>query len=288
MKKSNFIILLVACFALFPLYHYATNAKRYKNEQVKASGIIVNKTVEVKSFHGVDVSPSIWVILDDTPEGQVRIETDSVFQKYVSVKVNNGILEVQIKGSLSTNNARKDFIKVHAPIGGVNRIEAAAFAAVVAKKTIDVPKFYLNLSSGSSFEGEIACSEANIEVSSSACAKLSGKAANLEIEANSSGKVDFTTVVSEKIICDVSSAGNLTLVGVTDTLSIDVNSSGRVNAKKMAAVDVTCTASSSGKASTYANGILNLKASSGGRILYGGNYKEIYTNTSLGGSIAKE
>lgn len=288
MKKLNYVILLSACFILIPLYHYATNVRSDKNKKEIASGVIVEKTVAVKSFHGVDVSPSILVILDDMPKGQVCIETDSVYQKYVQVKVSNGILKVEIKGNLYTDKVTRDFIKVFAPITGVNKIEAAASASVVAKKTIVVPKFYLDLSSGASFEGGLACVEANIEVSSSARATLSSKANSLLIEANSSGKVDCTSIVSKKVVCDVSSSGELSIEGDTDALFLEVSSSGRVDAKNLKANEVICTASSVGNVSVCANESLNMDASSGGRILYSGDYKQIQTNTSSGGSASKE
>ena len=71
---------------------------------ITGSGNIITETRTVNNFNGIKSSGSIDVEIVNDGTESVKVEADDNVAKYVVTKVEDGILEVHYKSSMSFNN----------------------------------------------------------------------------------------------------------------------------------------------------------------------------------------
>ncbi|HET8861128.1 head GIN domain-containing protein [Marivirga sp.] len=221
---------------------------------------------EVRSlseFTSVSSSASIRVTLKKGSEPKVEISTSGDLEDVIT-EVKNGALKIGMASNKMYNN-----------------VEVA-----VTVYFQDLESLKASSSSRMTSEDLIEANNLEIKGSSSARMDLNVKAINIEVSGSSSSRIELSAE-SGNIEAQVSSSCKFTLNGSAENFEAKVSSSGRISASDFTCENADLAASSSGRIELKVQEKLIAKASSSGKISYGGKPSVVDVNTSSGGKISK-
>jgi hypothetical protein len=205
----------------------------------------------VSSFHGIDVSTGITLILTEGTAEEVAVSAASIeFRDKIVTKVENGILKIRYETKMGSINKRK---------------ESKELRAYVSYKTLD----HLDVNTGAEVEirGVLSSSSLTLKANTGGIVK---------------GKISITKL---KVSQDTGS--KITLTGKAETLEVDGDTGSKFLGEELETTNCTASAGTGAGISITVNKELNAKANTGGYIKYKGTagIREIKTNT--GGSVSK-
>lgn len=205
----------------------------------------------VSSFHGIDVSTGITLILTEGAAEEVAVSAATTeFRDKIITKVENGILKIRYETKMGSVNKRR---------------ESKNLKAYVSYKTLD----HLNVNTGA-------------EVEISGILSSSG----LTLKANTGGIVKGKINIT-KLKVSQDTGSKITLTGKAETLEVDGDTGSKFLGEDLETTNCTASAGTGAGISVTVNKELNAKANTGGYIKYKGTagIREIKTNT--GGSVSK-
>lgn len=226
---------------------------------VRSSGNITHETRHLnEDFNKINVSSGINVIIEQSDNIEVTVITDEDFQKKIKTKVENGTLYV----SNTTNTTTFT-------IFGYKRTKI--YDAATKKVIVKLPVINkLECSSASKIENKGILRGNHITLNSSSAGEIK---LNLEFE---------------KIESESSSASKIDLKGMALDLQANTSSAGSIDAEDLLVNNVTADASSGSQISIHPIVSLKANASSGSKIEYDINPKQIEKASSSGGEISFE
>lgn len=235
MKNFFLALLLMTSASLFAQQYNAPNAQKR----------------EVESFHGIEVSTGIELVLTAGNTEEVAVSAASIeYRDKIITKVQNGILKIYYDNKLGAVNKRK---------------ESKHLKAWVSYKTLDV----LNANTGAEvkFNGVIKGNTITSDVNTGARIEGEVNLAELKINQSTGSKVNLTGKVTK--------------------LTVEGNTGSKFIAEEMTTNDCSVRVSTGAQASVNAENALEIKASTGGVVKYKGSatIREIKTNT--GGTVNK-
>lgn len=207
------------------------------------------KTLDVATFHGVDISTGIRAVVGGGKPHSVVVDADSAQAlDDLRVDVRDGILYLWYDWNLLDLVNQPDR-KITVTIGTevLDTVEASAGAFVEAdtlmgedigleassganiKTTSIEGMFYtIEASSGARIDTSGLCETADIEVSSGASIGARGlNCKTVELEASSAGSLEITA--TDSISAEVSSAGHATVFGKPKVEHLETSSAGSVD-----------------------------------------------------------
>jgi hypothetical protein len=107
----------------------------------------------------------------------------------------------------------------------------------------------------------------------------------IEVSGASSVNMNFT---APKVSFELSGASSLTITGKTDVLNGEVSGASSFKGENFPAKEVNIEASGASSAYVLANASIRADASGASRIRYGGNVKDIHSNTSGASSVKRD
>ncbi|MFC1727475.1 head GIN domain-containing protein [Patescibacteria group bacterium] len=216
--------------------------------RAQLSGNVVSEQREVSGFNKVSVSGSGLVLIEQTGEESLKIETDENLMKYIETKVSNNELQVKVV------------------YRGLFKIFAWPQADI---------KYYLTVK-----DLEMVNLNGSVKLESPKIAT-----SKLEININGSGDARASLEV-EKLATKVSGSGAFTLSGVADYQTIVFSGSGKFFGKELLGKEAEIRINGSGKAELNVSEKLSVDVSGSGTIRYLGD-PEIVQNISGSGKIEK-
>jgi hypothetical protein len=221
------------------------------------------------SFTGIEVSSGIKVNFTQGDKQEVRVETDEDKLQYISTVVQGNTLKISIKNPSNKKlSFNKIFVNVVAP--EITKISTSSGSSFVVLNTIIGNQINIETTSGSLLNGDFDIKNgANISTTSGSNLNLNIKVPRLNFEGTS--------------------GSNAVINGNVSQVNFEVTSAANCNAQNLLAENVEATATSAGNLSINVMGNLKAEASSGGKIRYIGNPKNIDSNISKisGGKLIK-
>ena len=234
MKKLLFSFMAIAVAAL-TLSSCVFNA-------VTPEGEYTSKSYELPTFENIYVSSGMELILTQDSTVSVKVETYENIHEYINVEVVDNTLRLSKDLEVSFRNAE---IKVYVNIASLDEIEASSGSHLNLTAGWVAEELDIDMSSGSSAQGNIEIKEFSLKMSSGSDATFSGKA--------------------EKFTLGSSSGSTL-------------------NAFDLEAINCSADLSSGSYAEVFATGCLYAESSSGASIKYKGT-SQIEVKTGSGGSV---
>jgi hypothetical protein len=181
------------------------------NEQytgIKGSGNITKEKRNIEeSFTAIVSGSGVTVIVAQEPTASVEVETDNNIQQYVTTKVKNGTLYIEVEGSINTDSP----INVNIKTPSMSSLEASSGSTIHTKNTLKGASLSLNTSSGGEMEAVIEYEKVNCDASSGSSLTVYGKALFLETSSSSGSDIDAKQLAANEIVADASS-GSFTKV----------------------------------------------------------------------------
>jgi hypothetical protein len=242
------------------------------NPSASSSSNVINRNSEernVGKFNGIKVSSGIKVNLTQGDKQEVHVETDQDKLQYIATEVQGGILNIYVKNPTNKNlNFNKIFVNVVAP--EITQISTVAGANLTVLNTLRGDKINLESTSGSLLNGDFnIANTANLLVTSGA---------NLNANVRS-GQLNFQGT----------SGSNAVINGNVVEANFELTSAANCNAQNLVVDNATAKVTSAGNLSINVAGNLRAEASSGGKIRYKGDPKNIDSDISKisGGKLVK-
>jgi hypothetical protein len=221
------------------------------------------ETRTLSDFTSVSSSQSIRVILKKGSEAKVDVSTTGELADVIT-EVKGGDLKIEME---SNNTYRNIEVEVTVYFQELESLKASSSSRMTSKDLIEA-------------------SNLDIKGSSSARMELNVKATNIEVSGSSSARIALDAEANN-IESQVSSSCRLTLNGNAENFEAQVSSSGRIDASGFTCQNADLAASSSGRIELNVQEKLIAKASSSGKITYGGKPSIVDANSGSGGKVSK-
>lgn len=198
--------------------------------------VIAQKTVNepyvvkraVKSFHSIDVSSGIKVILTQSDKEELAVAAgDPAYLEYIETTVKDGVLKITREQDWQFWKQWKNWkVTVYLSYKNLDMIKANS-GALVSGTNLDFDNLTVRMSSGALAELSGKASDLNVETSSGALFKGYDLATNTcEAESSSGGSVQVK--VAKELNARASSGGSIRYKGEGNIRDIKVGSGGTV------------------------------------------------------------
>ena len=198
---------------------------------VRGSGDLITETRNVSDFDSVNLSGSGEVIIIQSGEEALVVETDDNIMEYVTTEVRGGTLHL-----------------------GFDTIRAGTISPTRLTFTLNVDDLNgLDISGSGNIEAE------SIETSS------------LDVSVSGSGDVLIDSLKADEVEARISGSGEVELAGEAAKQDIDISGSGKYRARDLLCETITVKIGGSGDATVWAMESLDARISGSGSVNYYGN-----------------
>ena len=190
---------------------------------VRGSGKLIAEARDVRDFDRVDLSGSGEVLITQSEEESLTVETDDNIMQYITTEVKGRTLElgVDIKGKgISPTRLRftlnvKDLVGLN--ISGSGEITAGG---------LDTERLDVSVSgSGQVRVDSLKAENVDVRISGSGDVELAGEASRQDVDINGSGDYRAGDLRGETVEITISGSGDTT-VWATGSLDVSINGSG--------------------------------------------------------------
>jgi len=198
------------------------------------------KVLELPEFKGIYVNSNYTVYLKQTNKQEVTIEALTEIFSVTEIKVENGILMVNVERKPDNSNksiwAKIDDIKLnpamklYVSVKNINELQVNGGGKIISENSIATDYVTLGVSGNGNMDVDLKGNTIKAEVSGSGNMTLRGYATLIEGTVSGSGSINGFNCALEKAKVKVSGTGSCNL-NVTDNLDALVLGSGNVKHK---------------------------------------------------------
>ena len=173
------------------------------NKKTKGSGSVAVETRDIKGFNGVDASGIFQVEIVAQKDFGVEVEADDNLIPFINTEVRNGILHIETKGKLATENGLK--VRISAP--DIESIDASG----VSKVTLT----------------DLKNAELRVDTSGASKIRVTGETGKISVNVSGASSVDADSLRAETADVDATGASRVS-VFATGTLRADASGASKL------------------------------------------------------------
>ncbi|TDD97282.1 head GIN domain-containing protein [Flavobacterium cellulosilyticum] len=175
------------------------------NSRIKGNGNITTENRSVSQyFKSIEVKNGIKVIVEQSDNKSITVETDENLQKNIITKVENGVLIIE--SDKSYNSEETPVVRVELPI--IKGLAASSGSEITSKGTLITDDINVKSSSGSAISIKVEADAITVESSSGSTIEVNGKALKLETSASSGSEINTKTLLTNEVISKTSSGSS--------------------------------------------------------------------------------
>ncbi len=232
---------------LFTLSFIVTSCRW--NRSVKGNGNIITSNRNEGNFKSVSAAGSFDVYFSQGTENEIRIEADENLMKYITTRVENGVLKIRTKSGVNIRPSQDMRVYVKAPM--FEDVSLSGSGNMLAETKIT--------STG-----------------------------RIKLSISGSGDIKMAEVDAPKVEVRIAGSGKVQSGGVTRDVEIHVSGSGDVEMRDLKAENAEINIAGSGNVWIYASLKLDVRVAGGGDIHYYGNPADIKSKMAGSGNLIKE
>ncbi len=189
---TKFIV--VALIAL--LFSSCIHSSMKLGNGIKGSGTITTESRAAnQDFKNIEVSRGIKVIVTQSDNKSITVETDDNLQQHISTKIENGVLIIE--SDTSYNSTETPVVNVKMPIiSGLSTTSGSEISSIGILKTENIN---VKSDSGSEINIEVEADAIQIESESGSSIEVSGKALKLETSSSSGSQIDAKNLMTNEV-----------------------------------------------------------------------------------------
>ncbi|MDO9510633.1 MAG: DUF2807 domain-containing protein [Bacteroidales bacterium] len=246
MKRIRNLLILAAIVMLATVSALAQPMAYQENNSIIPDDVTI-RTYELPSFTGIKVGGAFNVYLSQATTQSVKVETDSENHDKVSLKVDDGILNIE---SNRIRNAKRLNIYIAIPV--FESLDASGASTIKGETAIKSDKLSIEASGATNVTLEIYVKELLTEISGAADCKLSGTVQHHSSEISGAASLKAYELETDDLTIEASGAADAR-VNVKGTY--DSHSSGAASIKNgTQARNVTRT-----KSTDFEKNVVNVK-----------------------------
>lgn len=194
------------------------------NFGVKGNGNVTttNRTLS-GDFNAIEVSRGLDVYLTQGESENVRVQADENLQDIITVKIENGVLNISAEENISSAASKKIMVNFK----NINRISSSSGSDVFSTHAILAEELKIFTSSGSDVELEVEVENLICESSSGSDIKLSGTTNIFRADASSGSDIKAAQLKALKTTAHANSGADIT-VNTSKELTASANSGGDI------------------------------------------------------------
>jgi hypothetical protein len=211
---------------------------------VVGQGEVVQKTLTVSDFHGIEVEGAMDVELTQSAERSVVVEAQANIADLVTTEVKNGVWHLGTKEGYTTS---KNFV-VRVSVPSIDMIAMEGSGDLKGHGTFKMSELALSTAGSGNISIDVEAGNVNTAVSGSGDVKLGGSCTKLKVSVAGSGDVnakglrsatasvsvagsgDVAVNTSEELNASIAGSGDVTYEGSPSRVRKDVSGSGEVRA----------------------------------------------------------
>jgi hypothetical protein len=200
---------------------------------------VTKKALELPEFKSIYVNSNYTVYLKQTNKQEVNVEALTEIFSVSDIKVENGILMINIDRKPDTNKSLWSKIddiklnptmKLYVSMKNISELQVNAGGKIISENSLAANDLVLGVNGSGSMDVDIKGELIKAEVSGSGTLALRGYATTLEGEVSGSGAINSFTCPVENAKVRVSGSGSAEL-NVTNTIDALVLGSGQIKHK---------------------------------------------------------
>lgn len=181
------------------------------------------RTISEK-FTKIESNRGIEVIVEQDSTTQVQVEADENLLKYITTKVENGILIISANKNIDSAEKRV----VHVKTSQIDGLEATSGSRISTKETLRGTSIEVKSSSGSGIQAAVEYDKVVTESSSGSTLNISGKALNVSTSTSSGSTTDAGNLMANDVVSEATS-GSSTEVHALVSLSASASSGSSID-----------------------------------------------------------
>ena len=174
-------------------------------QSISGSGNIVTETRSLHQFNGVRTSGSIDVEVMNDPTQLVKIEADDNIMQYVITKVQDGMLDVQLKPNF---NYREINAKVYVSAASLTKLAVAGSGSITSKDTlVNADEIEFKVSGSGDIIAVADAPAIKASIGGSGTINLHGRTKDFNCSITGSGDFKCSNLLSEKTTASITGSG---------------------------------------------------------------------------------
>ncbi|MCD7963689.1 MAG: DUF2807 domain-containing protein [Rikenellaceae bacterium] len=243
---------------------------------------------ENEDMRGLRIESNFQVEIIQGTNSMAVFEIDSELQNYVTSKLEDGLLIVEVK-ELPKKKQKNPYLKLKLHTLQINQLLIGGGSKIIVDGEFESTEEVIISSSGASkIENlTIKCPKINIDCSGASNLKSTISATELKIEVSGVAKCDLAITDNKNAEIKAGGVSDLLLKGSSENIKLTTSGSSTVRASELKAENVETDLSGASKVQIHA--VKSLKAeTSGGSILeYAGNPDDEKINSATSSSVSK-
>ena len=172
---------------------------------IKGSGNITTETRNaIQDFKKIEVSRGIKVIVEQSENKSISVETDDNLQQHIITKIENGVLIIESDKSYNSNETPVVNVKMPVTTG----LSANSGSEIISSNTLITKEIDVKSSSGSEIKISVEADTIKIESTSGSSIEASGKALKLETAASSGSEINAENLMTNEVVSQTSSGSS--------------------------------------------------------------------------------
>ena len=181
-------------------------------DRVTASDNLISEKRTVDRFDAIEVSSAISVTVNDGDyTGELTIDAPDNILSRIETVVENGVLKMKIKGTVSLQNQK---IKVNFSHKKLRSFDISGASNVTVLPTLKVDKLNVDLSGASVLKVDVVANEISVDNSGASSMKISGNAQNLLLQVSGASSFNAKDLKAANVTVDCSGASSATVWAV--------------------------------------------------------------------------
>ncbi len=175
---------------------------------IKGSGKTTTETRTVnEDFKSIEVSSGIKVIVEQSDNKLITVETDENLQKHIITKVENGVLKIECDESYNLDQS--PVVNVKMPI--INGLSSSSGSEITNSKIVVTDKIDVKSNSGSKINITVEADAISLESASGSTIEASGKALNLVTSSSSGSNIEADKLMTNEVIAQSASGSSTSI-----------------------------------------------------------------------------
>ncbi|PVX52297.1 putative autotransporter adhesin-like protein [Balneicella halophila] len=193
----------------------------------KGNKEVVDEVREVDAFKDISSQNAIKVKLVKGQKQKVVVRTDSNLQDNIITEVKDGKLKIYVKDKIRKYTEMTVFVT----FTELESLSSSSASEITCEDKIVASSFYIQSSSASSIDlKSLEANTVEIDVSSAANVRVSGKCEELKVDASSASSAKLYDLIATNVDADASSAAHIEVYAVSK-LDADASSGADIEYK---------------------------------------------------------
>ena len=190
---------------------------------VEGEGPVVEQTIKVEGFEGIEIESNVTVYLKQADQQQVTIAAPQNIIDLLTTELNGSNWEIDFSRCPKT----EDKIIIYIESNNIQEIAIEGSGEVFSDGMLESDELVLDISGSGVMDLELLVKELKTEISGAGDVSLKGETKLHDIEINGSGDIKAYDLLSDETEIEINGSGDVR-VNVSYSLEVEINGSGDV------------------------------------------------------------